>query len=255
MMTEILVQSDEEVNELLCDLKIIQAQNGYRFSIDPVLLCGFSDLAVDATVADLGTGNGIIPLILSRRVSSGRIVGIERQPAMVSRAQRSVLLNSLHERITIIEADLRNLPTLLTPESFDAVLANPPFRAEGRGRIAPDDERAAARHELAGGCADFLRAAAFLLPTGGQVFLVYLAERLTDVIDGMRNVRLEPKRLRMVHSRAGEVAKLVLVEGRKNSKPGIVVEAPLMIYRGAGRDYTEEVLAMYQTPKPGNGDA
>jgi tRNA1Val (adenine37-N6)-methyltransferase len=114
------------------------------------------------------------------------------------------------------------------------------------GRLALGDERSRARHELAGGLVDFLTAASSLLKTGGRFFIVYLAERLPELMAGMRGLRLEPKRLRMVCSRAGDEARLILVEGRKNARPGMRVEPSLAIYKGAGRDYSDEVLAMYQ---------
>lgn len=244
--TEILLAHEEITDLQLGDLKIIQAQNGYRFSIDPVLLCSFAKLSAASVVADLGTGSGIIPLILAQRMTTSRIVGVEQQPDMVSRACRSVTMNALQERIEILQADIRLLSGCLSPETFDAVLTNPPYRPLGQGRIAPDDERAAARHEFSGNIIDFLRAASFLLKNSGRFYIVFLAERLTELLGEMRCFRLEPKRLRMVHSRKEQGAKLVLVEGCKNGKPGLQVDPPLFIYKGIGRDYTEEVLKMYQ---------
>ncbi len=164
---------------------------------------------------------------------------------MVDRARRSVQLNGLEDSIRIIQGDIRDLPEELSAGSCDIVTANPPYRNQDTGRVAPDDERGMARHELSGGIDDFLRAAAFLLKNGGRFYVVYLAERLAELLTKMCCFRLEPKRLRMVHSRAGEAARMVLVEGRKDGKPGMVVEAPLIIYKGEGRGYAEEVLAMY----------
>lgn len=237
---------DETLDDLTVGgLKILQARNGYRFSIDPVLLSAFLSNVKSARIADLGTGNGIIPLLLSARKEAQSITGIELQPGMVARARRSVELNGLEESIRIVVGDIRDLPEALCAGSWDIVTANPPYRTQDTGRVAPDNERATARHELSGGIDDFLRAAASLLNAGGRFYVVYLAERLTELLSGMRRLRMEPKRLRMVHSRADEPARMVLVEGRKNGKPGMVVEAPLIVYKGKGRDYTEEVLAMY----------
>jgi tRNA1Val (adenine37-N6)-methyltransferase len=244
---EPLAKVGEDVEQLgLSKLKIIQPENGYRFSIDPVLLCHFARIESGSRVADLGTGNGVIPLMLAQRDEVATVVGLERQSAMVDRAQRSVALNNLQDRVTVVQGDVRQLPASMPPQSFDVVVTNPPFRAANAGRIAPDDERAAARHELAGNYSDFLRAAAALLGTGGWFFLIFLAERLVDLLAEMRKVRLEPKRLRLVHSRQGKSAKMVLVEGRKDGRPGLYVEPPLMIYKGGGRDYTDEVLSIYQ---------
>ena len=250
-----LLLPNETLNDLLHEkMKIIQPQNGYRFSIDPVLLCGFMDASTDAGIIDLGTGNGIIPLILSQRSPDCRIVGIERQEAMADRARRSVELNNLAHRVEILIADIRALPESLVEQSWDVVCTNPPYRPVGSGRIAPDDERAAARHELAGTVVDFVRAASVLLKSGGRFSLIFLAERLPELLTEMRGYQLEPKRLRMVHPRFGEPANLVLVEGRKDGRPGLKVEPPLFIYKEGGRDYTDEVLRIYRDEGRGTRD-
>jgi tRNA1Val (adenine37-N6)-methyltransferase len=224
-------------------LKIIQAKRGYRFSLDPVLLCAFSRIAAGETVADLGTGSGVVPLLLATRTAAKKIVGVEIQPGLADRARRSVLLNGLQDKIDILEGDLRELAGRLEPQAFDVVVANPPFRCPGTGRQAPATERAAARHELAGGLTDFLRAAAILLCGGGRFSVVYLMERLPELLSGMQQLRLEPKRLRCVHPRSGERANLVLVEGCKGGRAGLLVEPPLYVYDGAA--YSAEILAMY----------
>lgn len=247
MIQNSFVQSGERVEKLgLGEMLIIQPQKGYRFSIDPILLCHFSRITPGAHVADLGTGSAVMPLLLAQRHQGTTFVALEYQPAMVDRARRSVKLNRLEDRIEVILGDVRSLPGKMAAERCDVVLMNPPYRTPSAGRLAPDDERAAARHELAGGCRDFLRAAAVLLGGGGRVSLIYLAERLADLLGDMRSLRLEPKRLRMVHSRQGQAARLVLVEGRKDGRPGLTVEPSLVIYKGEGRDYTEDVLQMYQ---------
>mgnify|MGYP001450412771 CR=1 FL=1 len=238
---------EESFDSLLAGrIRILQPNSGYRFSLDPLLLCAFAGIPGNARVADLGTGSSVIPLLLARAGKGREFVGIELQAELADRAARSVALNELNERIRIVCADVRALPAELTAGSFAAVVANPPYRKPSSGRVAPGAERGAARHELAGGLTDFLRAAALLLTNGGRFFIVYLAERLAELCDEMRAVRLEPKRLRTVHSRAGEAAKLVLVEGRRNGRPGLRVEAPLIVYReGKGREYTEEMQGIF----------
>ena len=243
-MDEFLLAPDETLDDLRCGgLRIIQPRDGYRFSLDPVLLCAFARIGAGEAVADLGTGSGVIPLLLARRTAAGSIVGVEIQEQAADRARRGVVLNGLAERITILHRDLRELRGHLAPESRDVVLSNPPFRPTGTGKIAPGDERAVARHELAGGLEDFLAAGQYLLKQGGRFYLIHLAERLAEILSAMQRLRLEPKRLRCVHSRLGEGARLVLVEGRKSGRPGLTVEAPLFIYEGEG--YSAEVLAMY----------
>ena len=244
MSDAVAVHPDETLDDLrLGDLKIIQKRDGYRFSLDPILLCGFASFAGVEAAVDLGTGSGVIPLLLARRSAAIRIVGVELQAGLADRARRSVALNGLAERVEIVEGDLRQVAGQLGAGSFDLVLSNPPFRQGGSGKIAPEAERAAARHELAGGLADFLKAAALLLRPGGRCCLIYLADRLTDLLLELRRAGLEPKRLRMVQSRAGEGARLALVEARRGGRPGMVVEAPLLIYEGEG--YSAEVLAWY----------
>jgi len=239
-----LIGPDETLDDLRSGgLKIIQAKDGYRFSLDPVLLCAFARVGVGETAVDLGTGSGVIPLLLAKRTAAAHITGVEIQSQLADRARRSLILNGLQERVSIVEADLRQLRGCLEPQSCDLVLSNPPYRRGGTGRTAPEAERAAARHELAGGLDDFLAAAAYLLKQGGRLYLIYLAERLAELLAAMQRLRLEPKRLRCIHSRSGDDARMVLVEGRRGGRAGLTVEAPLYVYEG--EDYSAEVLAMY----------
>jgi tRNA1Val (adenine37-N6)-methyltransferase len=236
----------EEITQLkLGNLQVIQSKAGYRFSLDPILLVSFVNVRVGDQVVDLGTGVGVIPLLLAKVSSAASLIGVEVQPAQADRAQRNVLLNNLGDRVKIVSDDLRRFRDLFPAGKTDLVVSNPPFRAPGSGRIAPNDERAAARHELAGDLADFVVAAAWLLKHGGRLCLICLAERLPELFRLLESAGIAPKRLRMIHPRQGEPAKMVLVEGRKGGRPGLAVEAPLLIYRGAGRDYTPEVLRMY----------
>lgn len=242
--TDLWLKDGETLDELRPGLKILQGKRGYRFSLDPVLLCDFARIHPQDRVLDLGTGAGIIPLLLASRHQSLQVVGVEYQEELADRARRSARLNQLEARIAIVGGDMRS-PRLLDRFSpFTVVLSNPPYRPAATGRLSPGSERAAARHELAGGLEDFVGTAARYLDDGGRFFVIHLAERLTDLFCAMRREKLEPKRLRLVLSRAGEAARLVLVEGRKGSKPGLTVESPLVIYDGEG--YSREVLAMYE---------
>jgi len=234
-------------------VKLVQARNGYRYSLDPVLLADFVTLHDRERSLDLGTGCGVLPLLLARRSPSLHVIGWELQPQMVERARRGVELSAMTGQISIVQADLREHRRLAAAGSFGLVVSNPPYRSQGTGRIAPDGERAAARHELAGGLGEFLAAAGWCLRSGGRFAIVYLADRLSELLVGMAAVGIEPKRLRVVHSRRAAVGRIVLVEGRKDGRPGLEVESPLYIYRenGEGSGYTDEVLRMYG--KPGIG--
>ncbi len=241
---ELEILPGERLDDLrFAGLRLIQPTRGYRFSLDPVLLCAFAELKPGDRVADLGTGGGIIPLLLARRTAAAMIVGLERQAELADRARRSVRLNGLDDRVRIVTGDLREPQAALPVQGFDAVLANPPYRQGGSGRIAPLSERAAARHELAGGIEDFLGAASRLLGDGGRCCVIFLAERLAELLALMRERQLEPKRLRMVHGRLGDPARMVLVEGRKRGRPGLWVGPPLLVYEGQG--YSSEVRAIY----------
>ena len=229
-------------------LQILQAEKGYRYSLDPILLAHFIAVKSGCKIVDLGTGCGIIPLVLATLNQSCQFIGIERQDSLAKRAVQNVELNGLSEQITIVPRDIRQIKEILPAESADVVVTNPPYRRPGTGQVAPNDERAAARHELAGGLSEFITAAKWLLKNGGTFAMIYLAERLPEMLTTLSIAGIEPKRLRMIHSRRNEGAKLLLLEGRKGGQPGLVVEKPLYVYHdGTGRDYSREVLAMYDT--------
>lgn len=239
---------DETLDSLsFGDLRLYQAKKGYRYSLDPILLARFVTPRQWQRVIDLGTGSGVIPLVLARLDRGEELIGVELQAPLAERAQKNVALNELQDKVRIYQGDIRNIKELFPAGEADLVVSNPPFRGSGSGRIAPEDERAAARHELAGGLTDFIAAAHWLLKYGGVFSVVHLAERLSEIVSCMRDYGLEPKRMRFVHPRSGESARLVLIEAKKGGKPGLEIEPPLMIYRstGADREYTEEVLRMY----------
>jgi len=238
----------ETIDTLFNDsLQLVQAASGYRFSLDPILLADFVCTDGCFNALDLGAGCGILSLLLARKHPFLSITGWEFQAQMVERAGRSVLLNGFSETVTIVEADVRCFRKLVKAGQVDLVATNPPYRLPGNGRISPGDERAAARHELNGGLAEFLAAASWAIKNRGRFAIVYLAERLSELLVGMTAVGIEPKRLRMVHPRPLESARMVLVEGVKGGKPGLKIEPPLYIYKGddGNRDYTDEVMRIY----------
>ena len=228
-------------------IQLLQGENGYRYSLDPILLSRFVNIKRCIRVIDLGSGCGILPLLLARLSDVKELIGIEIQSGLAERSLRNVKLNALQDRVQILQGDICDIRNLLPVNCADLVVSNPPYRRRDSGRIAPDDERAIARHELAGQLADFVAAGSWLLKNGGRFTVIYLAERLPELMAAMVAARIEPKRLRMVHPRQGVAAKMVLLEGLKDGRPGLQVERPLYIYNGneAGRDYTEEVLQMY----------
>jgi len=224
-------------------LTVIQGRGGYRFSLDAVLLADFAGREGIRKIMDLGTGNGVISLILAALRPRARVTGLEMQEAMAARARRSVALNRLEDRVEVTQGDVRSIERLFPPESFDLVVCNPPYRVPRSGRINPDPEKRIARHEVEGGLGDFLRAGRYLLKRGGLMALVYPAARGVDLLETMRQTGLEPKRLRLVHSFRQAPASLILIEGSKGGKSELTIMPPLVVY-SRGKEYTAELKAI-----------
>ncbi len=226
-------------------LKIIQAEDGYRFSIDPFLLADFSEVRIGERVVDLGTASGIMLLLFAATSRAAAVVGIELQESLYKQAVRNISLNGLAEKITVELLDVRDVVKSgpFIPESFEVAVMNPPYRMPTAGRVSKGSERAACRHELNGSFVDFLHASRWLLRHGGGVNIIFLAERLPELLREMALCGLEPKRLRMVHSDRERAAHLVLVEGRKGGRPGLTVLPPLYIYEEG--EYTEEIRRIF----------
>jgi tRNA1Val (adenine37-N6)-methyltransferase len=235
-----LLHPDETLDALgYGNLQIIQPQQGFRFTIDPVLLAGFAQSKAGERWMDLGCGSGVLPLLLARREAGLRITGVEIDPTSAERARRNIVLNQLEKQIDIIHGDLRELRQTHSAQSCDVVISNPPYRRPESGRISAGAVRAIARHELQGSLDDFLDTSRYLLKNGGRFYAIYLAERLPELFVKMSTRKIEPKRLRCIHSRRANDAHLVLVEGRRSGKPGLTMAAPLFLYEG--EDYSDEV--------------
>ncbi len=236
---------EETLDEILGGrLRILQKKRGYRFSLDALLLAAFVVLRRNDVLIELGTGSGVIAMILAHRFLSGRILGIDIQEEFVERATRSAALNGLEGRVTFSRGDVRSPESICAPGSFDVAVFNPPYRRISSGRRNPDPERAVARHEIRGTAEDFLAAADHALREGGRVHAIYPATRMVEIISRMRGRRIEPKRLRIVHSRPGGKGVFVLVEGVKGGGEELLVEPPLRIYDGEGR-YSGEMRAVF----------
>ncbi|PLX98690.1 MAG: SAM-dependent methyltransferase [Desulfuromonas sp.] len=227
-------------------LKVKKSAEGYRHAIDPFLLCSFAQIKQDESAVDLGCAAGIIPLILATTTDVNQVCGVEIQPDLSDQARENIALNGLQEKINIMNVDLRDIKQeeLISDQSFDVVVSNPPYRKIGSGKIAPDDQRATCRHEVQGTINDFLKATAYLLKSGGRAYYIHLPERLPELLRKMEVLHLEPKRVRFVHSKVGEQSVMVLIECRKNGRPGLVVGPPLYIY--SGEDYSDEVKAIFR---------
>jgi tRNA1Val (adenine37-N6)-methyltransferase len=210
-------------------LKIVQRKGGYRFSIDAVLLSQFVKLRRNEGVIDLGTGCGILPLLLSQKATRHSFVGVEVQKALADLALKNVRINDLESRITILRQDFRTLPDTLPPGSFDVVISNPPYRRRLSGRINPSEEKAIARHEIRGSLADLISVASYLLPSKGRCYLIYPATRTVDLFVTLRGKHLEPKRVQLVYPHPDEGAKFILVEAVKTRGVELKTLPPLVL--------------------------
>jgi tRNA1Val (adenine37-N6)-methyltransferase len=222
----LLRKADETIDSFLNGkLRIIQSRQGYRFSVDALLLAEFVLIKDEDFVIDLGAGSGIISLFLAVKRKVGFIVGIELQKELASQAQRNVALNELERKIAIIQGDLRYIP--LTRGFADVVVCNPPYRQQRSGRINPDESKAIARHEIAASLDAILAAAKGVLKRGGRLTLIYPANRLTEVFTKMRMRGLEPKRLQIIFPDSASYAKLALIEGRLQGRSGLKILPPI----------------------------
>ena len=226
-------------------IRITQDRTGYRFSIDAVLLAHFADPRSGDKVLDLGTGCGIIPLILAHRQPQIDIYGIEIQTELAELAVSNVKENQLEDRITVFCSDLKSLRPAMTAGPVDLVVCNPPFRRQGSGRINPDSQRAVARHEIKTNLADIIQTTHRMLRVAGRVIFIYTAVRLTDILFRMRTAGIEPKFMRAIHSRPDAEAVLIVVEGVKGGRPDLKIGPPLIIY-DQKNDYTDEVASMFK---------
>jgi tRNA1Val (adenine37-N6)-methyltransferase len=226
-------------------IRITQDRTGYRFSIDAVLLAYFADPLSGDKVLDLGTGCGIIPLIMAHRVPDLAIYGVEVQTELAGLAVSNVRENRLEDRITVFCTDMKLLRPAVTAGPVDLVVCNPPFRRQGSGRINPDAQRAVARHEIKANLGDIIQTSHRMLRTAGRLVLIYTAGRLTDILSRMRTDGIEPKFIRMIHSRQDTEAALTLIEGVKGGRPDLKIAPPLILY-DKKNDYTDEVESMFR---------
>jgi tRNA1Val (adenine37-N6)-methyltransferase len=229
-------------------IRVLQEKNGYRFSLDAILLAGFVWLRRRDSVIDLGTGVGIIPLILGKRGEDAeQIVGVEIQAKLAALAKRNVLINGLEDLISIYQGDIKDLSDTFPPSSFDVVVTNPPYYRVSSGRINPSSQKAIARHEITCTITDVLQTTCYLLKEGGRLFIIFPARRAITLLDSLRSASLEPKRIRWIYSREGEEAEFILTEAHKGGGEGVEVLPPFFVYSVNG-SYTPEMEALYSIP-------
>ena len=240
-----LVHEDERVDELQRNgYKIIQHPDKFCFGMDAVLLSGFARVKEGETVLDLGTGTGIIPILLEAKTEGKHFIGLEIQPESVNMARRSVQLNNLESKVEIVEGDIKNAVEIFGPSTMDVVTSNPPYMTNMHGLKNPTDAKAIARHEILCSLEDVISQTARVLKPGGKCFFVHRPFRLVEIFNLMTKYKLEPKRMKLVYPYIDKEPNMVLIEGVRGGGAQLTVEKPLIVYQEPGV-YTQEIYDIY----------
>ena len=237
---DILLKEDESIDDLqLNGLKIIQSKTQFRFGMDAILLAHFAEIRPKDHVVDFGTGTAIIPLIMSQLEKSATFSAIEWQEKMAEIATRNIVMNELDERIQVFHADFRDAPDFLENKKVQVIVCNPPYGKLESTLKNPNNNISIARHEEQCSLSETLKSASNLLGYHGRMYIVFPAQRLLELCDEARKVKLEPKRLRFVCSKASKPPYLVLIEVMKQAKPMLKWLPPLIVYNEDGSETTE----------------
>ena len=235
----------ERVDELQRNgYRIIQNENGFCFGMDAVLLSGFARVKKGEQALDLGTGTGIIPILLEAKTEGEHFTGLEIQETSADMAGRSVRLNDLDQKVSIVKGDIKEATDLFGKASFDVVTSNPPYMTGQHGLVNPDMPKAIARHASLCTLEDVISQASALLKENGRFYMVHRPFRLAEIMVMMSRYRLEPKRMKLVYPFADKEPNMVLIEGLKGGRPRITVEKPLIVYQKPGV-YTDEIYDIY----------
>lgn len=240
------LKENERIDDLgLKGLKIIQEKNGFCFGMDSVLLSDFAkNIKNNAKVIDLGTGTGIIGTLLCGKTKLESVIGVEIQQEVCDMAKRSIKLNNLEGRFSIINEDLLNLNKLYNQNYFDVVVTNPPYKKKNTGIKNESEKKKISRHEITATLEDFIKVSNKLLKDKGEFYMVHRPERIVDIIYLMRKYKIEPKELRMVCSTEGKEPKIILIKGIKNANPFIKIRKNLYVYNKDG-GYSKEIKEIY----------
>lgn len=269
---KIKLKEGERIDNLeIKNMKIIQNKDGFCFGMDSILLSNFAkEIKKGARVVDLGTGTGILGLLLCAKTELSQILGIEIQKEVANMAKRSIRLNGLENRFQIVNMNIKRIlhqkgkrnikikgvskrkkayqlirKINLQKESFDCIITNPPYKKLNTGMINENKKKLISRHEYTANLSDFIKTAKYLLKDKGSLFMVHRPERLVDIIEIMRKEKIEPKQIRLVYPKVSEKPNLILIKGIKNAKPFLKVEEPLYVYNKDGK-YTDEILEIYE---------
>ena len=245
-MEEIVLKEDERIDDLeFKGLKLIQNKNGFCFGVDAVLLSDFAkSIKKGANVVDIGTGTGIISILLCGKTNLNKIYAIELQEEVAEMASRSVKLNNLENRMEVININIKDCFSVLEKNKYDAVVTNPPYKKHDTGAKNIDKRQLISRHEVECNLEDIIKNGSLLLRDLGEFYMVHRAERMIDIFVTLRKYKLEPKLVRFVHSKPNEKPNLILVKAVKCAKEFLKIEKPLVIY-GEDNDYTDEIYEIY----------
>ncbi|SCP99218.1 tRNA1(Val) (adenine(37)-N6)-methyltransferase [Anaerobium acetethylicum] len=241
----IKLEPDERLDDLHRNgYKIIQNSKKFCFGMDAVLLSGFATVKPGENALDLGTGTGIIPILLEAKTKGQHFTGLEIQEESADMARRSVAYNGLEEKIDIVTGDIREASKLFGAASFDVITTNPPYMTGSHGIVNPDMPKAIARHEVLCTLDDVVREASKLLKSGGRFYMVHRPFRLAEIMATMMKYKLEPKRMRLVYPFVDKEPNMVLIEALRGGRPRITVEKPLIVYKEKDV-YTDEIYEVY----------
>lgn len=240
------LKENERIDDLeFKGLKIIQNKNGFCFGIDSVLISDFAkNIKNNSKVIDLGTGTGIINILLSGKTKALNFTGVEIQEEVADMAKRSVKLNDLEEKIEIINENILNLKDIYKKNSFDVVITNPPYKKINTGLINKEDKKVISRHEITASLRDFIHISSYLLRDYGEFFMVHRPDRLVDIFSIMREEKIEPKKIKFVYPNKNKKTNLVLIKGIKNGNSFLEFDNNLYVYDDKG-NYTNDILKIY----------
>lgn len=242
---EIIIRENERIDDLQRNgYGIIQKKDGFCFGMDAVLLSGFAHVKKGEKAIDLGTGTGIIPILLEAKNDGKEYIGLEIQEDMADMASRSVAFNHLEGKISVVKGDIKEAGKLFGKSTFDVVTSNPPYMNDTHGLKNPDLPKAIARHEILCTLEDVVREAAGLLKPGGRFYMVHRPRRLTEIIMMLTKYKLEPKRMKMVHPFVNKEANMVLIEAVRGGGSMMIVEAPVIVFKEPGI-YSDEIYDVY----------
>lgn len=243
--TNVILKENERIDDLQrCGLRIIQNSEKFCFGMDAVLLSSFAKAKTGEEVLDLGTGTGIIPIIMQAKTQGKHFTGIDIQEESVEMANRSIIMNNQQQVVSVCQMDIKEVAKHFKAASFDVVTSNPPYMTDKHGLVNPDMPKAIARHEILCDLEDVISAADHVLKPNGRFYMVHRPFRLVEIITALTAHKLEPKRIKLVYPYVDKEPNMVLIEAIKGAKRRVTVEKPLIVYKEQGK-YTDEIYDIY----------